>query len=319
MGRPAVDVPAHAHIPVLLEAFVDALCIRPDGCYVDATFGCGGHAKTLLSRLSGKGRLLALDRDAAAVAEGGRLAAEDTRFRILHRTFADLDAALDDAGWKKVDGIGFDLGLSSPQLDDASRGFAFGREGPLDMRMDTSRGKTLAERLARVDERELVRILREYGDERYAVRIARTILRARDDGRLMRTSDLENVCFHAVPKQARYGKTHPATRSFQALRIWVNDEMVQLEQGIAAAMRRLKTGGRLAVISFHSGEDRRVRDLIEAEVHPCTCPPEFPVCVCGRKSTMRWVRKKPLRATKDEIARNPRSRTARLRVAERLA
>jgi len=312
-------VEAHAHVPVLLEAFVDALCINPDGRYVDATFGRGGHAGALLSRLSAAGRLLGLDRDPQAVAEGERLAAKDERFRIWRRPFADLDAVLDEAGWKDADGIGFDLGVSSPQLDDPRRGFSFTRDGPLDMRMDTGSGKALAQRLHGVGERELARILREYGDERYAGRIARAILRARDEGRLMRTSDLENACFHAVPGKARFGRTHPATRVFQALRIWVNDEMGQLESGIRASMARLAPGGRLAVISFHSGEDRRMRDLVEAEVHPCTCPPEFPVCICGKTPTMRWVRKKPLRATEAEIENNVRSRTARLRIAERLA
>jgi len=309
---------SHAHIPVLLNPFIDALCADRDGRYVDATFGRGGHARALLSRLSDKGRLLALDRDPQAVAEGTRLAAEDARFSIQHRPFADLDAALDELGWRAVNGIGFDLGVSSPQLDDASRGFAFGKDGPLDMRMDTSSGATLVERLQRMGERELTHILREYGDERYAGRISRAILRARDDGKLMHTSQLENACFHAVPKHARYGGTHPATRTFQALRIWVNDEMGQLEAGIKGAMNRLALCGRLAVISFHSGEDRRVRDLIEACVHPCTCPPEFPICVCGKTPTMRWVQKKPLRATIEECDRNPRSRSARLRVAEKL-
>ncbi len=298
---------------------MDALCINPGGRYVDATFGRGGHARALLSRLSAAGRLLGLDRDPQAVAEGERLAAKDKRFRILHRPFADLDAVLDETGWKDADGIGFDLGVSSPQLDDPRRGFSFTGDGPLDMRMDAGSGKTLAQRLQSVGERELARILREYGDERYAGRIARAMLRARDEGRLMRTSDLENACFHAVPGKARFGRTHPATRVFQALRIWVNDEMGQLESGIRAAMARLAPGGRLAVISFHSGEDGRMRDLVEAEVHPCTCPPEFPVCICGKMPTMRWVRKKPLRATEAEIKSNVRSRAARLRIAERLA
>jgi len=310
---------SHAHIPVLLEPFVDALCIDSDGHYVDATFGRGGHAKALLSRLSDQGRLLALDRDQQAIAEAGHLAAEDDRFCFRYRPFAELDAVLDEIGWDKVNGIGFDLGVSSPQLDNASRGFAFGKDGPLDMRMDTSAGNTLAECLQRVNERDLAHVLREYGDERYAGRIARAILRARDEGDLMRTKDLENACFHAVPRQARHGRTHPATRTFQALRIWVNDEMGQLEAGIKRSMDCLASGGRLAVISFHSGEDRRVRDLIEARVHPCTCPPQFPVCVCGKTPTMRWVHKKPLRPSEDECNQNPRSRTARLRIAEKLA
>jgi len=305
------------HVPVLLNAFVEALCTDPDGSYADATFGRGGHARALLACLSDKGRLLALDRDTQAIAEGEQLAAADARFCIRHRPFADLDMALDEVGWDTIRGVGFDLGVSSPQLDYAGRGFSFRKDGPLDMRMDASGGKTLAQYLEHVGERELTRILREYGDERYAGRIARAIMRERDKGTLMRTTDLENVCFHAVPRQARYGHTHPATRTFQALRIWVNDEMGQLEAGINAAMNHLASGGRLVVISFHSGEDRRVRDLIEARVHPCTCPPEFPVCVCGKTPDMRWVRKKPLRPTEEECADNSRSRTARLRVAEK--
>ncbi len=313
------DAGPQAHVPVLRDAFVEALCQRPDGRYVDATFGRGGHARALLARLSGAGRLLALDRDPEAVAEGRRLAALDNRFGIRHAPFGELDRVLDEEGWDAVDGVGFDLGVSSPQLDEARRGFSFGREGPLDMRMDPTRGPSLAEKLARVDERRLARVLRDYGDERYAARMARAILRARREGRLMTTRDLENVCFHAVPPHARHGRTHPATRAFQALRIWVNDEMGQLEAGLNAAMDRLAPGGRLVVISFHSGEDRRVRDLIEARVNPCTCPPDFPVCVCGKKPSMRWVRKKPVRASEAECAENPRARTARMRVAERLA
>ncbi len=311
------DVPA-GHIPVLAEAFVDALFTVPDGRYVDCTFGRGGHSRLLLARLGPDGRLLALDRDPEAVAEGMRLAGEDSRFRIVHAPFSRLAQALDDAGWSTVNGIGFDLGLSSPQVDDAARGFSFMHEGPLDMRMDPTRGQPLSERLARVSERELARILREYGDERFAARIARAILRALHEGRLRTTRDLENVCFHAVPPRARHGRIHPATRTFQALRIWVNEEFDELEQGLKAAIERLAPGGRLAVISFHSGEDRRVRDLIEQAVHPCVCPPEFPVCRCGRRPTMRWVQKKPVRPSEAEVRANPRARSARMRVAERL-
>jgi len=317
MALRSPDVEHHA--PVLLESFVDALCTRPDGCYVDATFGRGGHTRALLDRLSPAGRLLGLDRDPEAVREGERLAAQDGRFCIRHAAFADLDEALDTLGWSRVHGIGFDLGVSSPQLDDAGRGFSFSQDGPLDMRMDSGAGKPLSERLARVGERELADILRRYGDERYAGRIARSILRAHAEGGMTRTSELENVVFHAVPRQGRFGGAHPATRTFQALRMWVNDEMGQLQAGIAAAMQRLLPGGRLAVISFHSGEDRRVRDLIESEVHPCICPPDFPICACGRVASMRWVQKKPIRATAEEVAANPRSRSALLRIAERLS
>lgn len=317
MASRSPDVGRHA--PVLLQPFIDAVCIDPDGYYVDATFGRGGHARALLERLSPSGRLLGLDRDPEAVREGERLAAQDGRFCIRHAAFADLDAALDAQGWQQVHGIGFDLGVSSPQLDDAGRGFSFSQDGPLDMRMDSSCGQSVAERLKRVSERELVDILRRYGNERYAGRIARAILKATAEGAMTRTAQLEHVVFHAMPRQARFGGAHPATRTFQALRMWVNDELGQIESGINAAMQRLLPGGHLAVISFHSGEDRKVRDLIEAEVHPCTCPPDFPMCVCGRVASMRWVQKKPIRATEDEVAGNPRSRSALLRIAERLS
>ncbi len=322
------DVPNHEqaarketygeHTPVLAEAFIDALCIDPDGRYIDATFGRGGHSRMLLARLSPTGRLIALDRDPDAVAEGRRLETEDPRFSIFHYDFASLEMAVDDAGWDKVTGIGFDLGVSSPQFDQASRGFSFQHDGPLDMRMNFEHGQPLSQLLKRTSEKELARIIREFGDERYAMRIARAILRAVKGGEMNTTRDLENACFHAVPKQARYGSTHPATRTFQALRIWVNDEYGQIKVGIQAAMRHLLPGGRLAVISFHSGEDRRIRDLVEAEVNPCTCPPQFPVCVCGRVASMRWLQKKPIRPSAEEIAANPRSRSSLLRIAEAL-
>ncbi|MDX8404891.1 MAG: 16S rRNA (cytosine(1402)-N(4))-methyltransferase RsmH [Mariprofundus sp.] len=306
------------HIPVLRDAFIDAMLFDPDGCYVDCTFGRGGHSRALLARLSPKGRLLALDRDPEAIAEGEKLARQDTRFAIEHADFARLGEVLDARGWQQVTAIGFDLGTSSPQIDQAERGFSFRQDGPLDMRMDTTQGKPLSRMLEHVGERELIDVLRSFGDERYARRIARAILKARHDHALSTTSDLENICFHAVPKQARYGSTHPATRTFQALRIWVNDEMQQIDSGINAAIEHLQPGGRLAVISFHSGEDRRIRDLIETCVHACICPPQMPVCVCGKKPTMRWLQKKPLRPGEEEVAGNPRSRSSMLRVAQRL-
>jgi len=307
------------HIPVLRDIFVASFFGDPDGHYVDCTFGRGGHSRALLQLLSPQGRLLALDRDPEAIAEGERLAREDDRFSIKHADFAQLASILDHEGWKQVNGVGFDLGISSPQVDNAQRGFSFQQNGPLDMRMDPSEGLALSHMLEKVSERKLEDILRHYGDERYARRIARAILKAQREGSLHNTSDLEAVCFHAVPKQARYGKTHPATRSFQALRIWVNNEMVQIETGVRAAVQHLLPGGKLAVISFHSGEDRRIRDLIEEQVRPCTCPPEAPFCMCGKLPTMRWLQKKPIRPSESEVAANPRSRSSRLRIAQRLS
>jgi 16S rRNA (cytosine1402-N4)-methyltransferase len=310
--------PYPEHIPVLRDAFIDAIFSDPDGHYIDCTFGRGGHSRALLARLSDKGRLLALDRDPEAVAAGEKLAHEDSRFSIRHSDFAQLDTSLESEGWSQVTGIGFDLGVSSPQVDNAARGFSFRHDGPLDMRMDTASGQPLSRMLEHVSERELVDLLRSFGDERYARRIAAAILKAMHADALHSTADLENICFHAVPKQARFGKTHPATRTFQALRIWVNGEMDQIDTGITAAMAHLQPGGKLAVISFHSGEDRRIRDLIGAQVNACVCPPEMPVCMCGRQPTMRWLQKKPLRASEQELAANPRSRSSMLRVAQRL-
>ncbi len=308
-----------AHIPVLRDAFVDAIFSDPDGCYVDCTFGRGGHSRVLLARLSEKGRLLAIDRDPEAVAAGEALAREDSRFTIRHSDFAQLETALENEGWNQVTGIGFDLGVSSPQVDNAARGFSFRKNGPLDMRMDTNSGQPLSTMLKRVSERELTDVLRNFGDERYARRIAAAIITAVRNDSLHTTADLENICFHAAPKHARHGKTHPATRTFQALRIWVNGEMDQIDAGITAAMAHLQPGGKLAVISFHSGEDRRIRDLIEAQVHACICPPEMPMCMCGRRPSMRWLQKKPVRADAEELAKNPRSRSSMLRVAQRLS
>lgn len=307
------------HIPVLRDAFINAIFSDPDGIYVDCTFGRGGHSRALLERLSSHGQLLAFDRDPEAIAVGKKLEQQDSRFTIYHSDFAQLGATLEHEAFHTVTGIGFDLGMSSPQMDNAERGFSFRQDGPLDMRMDTNSGQPLSRMLERVSERELVDLLRSFGDERYARRIASAILKARQSKTLNTTSDLENICFHAVPKKARYGNTHPATRTFQALRIWVNGEMDQIDTGIKAAMSHLSAGGKLAVISFHSGEDRRIRDLIEAEVHPCTCPPEMPMCVCGKKPSMRWLQKKPVRAGEQELSENPRSRSSMLRIAQRLS
>jgi len=309
----------NAHVPVLCGPFVELLVQDVDGAYVDATFGRGGHARSLLERLSAKGRLLALDRDPEAVAAGLQLAKRDKRFCIVHKPFSHMDEALAEVGWEQVDGIGFDLGVSSPQLDQPERGFSFQFSGPLDMRMDPSNDQPLSWRLQHTNEKELARVLREYGDERYASRIARSILRALGEGELVDTRALENVCYHAVPRSGRHGRIHPATRTFQALRMWVNEEVAEIEQGLAAAVRHLRAGGRMAVISFHSGEDRLVRDAIDRQVNPCTCPSDFPMCICGKRPTMKWVQKKPLRASEAEVNANPRARSARMRVAERLA
>jgi 16S rRNA (cytosine1402-N4)-methyltransferase len=307
-----------AHISVLADPYIEALCADKDGRYIDATFGRGGHTRLMLNALSQQAEVLGLDRDPEAIVVGQALMKKDKRFHIAYTDFAGIEDAVSELGWSDVNGIGFDLGVSSPQLDQAERGFSFMQEGPLDMRMDYDSGQSLLEKLQRVSEKKLADVIREYGGEKFAGRIARSILERLNAGNLNTTRDLEDVCFHATPKKMRHGNTHPATRTFQALRIWVNDEMNQIDQAVQASMKLLKAGGRLAIISFHSGEDRRIRDLIEKQVHGCTCPREFPMCVCGFKPTMKWVQKKPVRATEAEIEANPRSRSAMMRVAEKL-
>ncbi|MBN4058217.1 16S rRNA (cytosine(1402)-N(4))-methyltransferase RsmH [Mariprofundus ferrooxydans] len=307
-----------AHISVLAAPYIEALCTDKKGRYVDATFGRGGHTQLMLEALSDQAEVLGLDRDPQAIEAGEALAKVDTRFTIAYTDFAGITDAVEDKGWSELTGIGFDLGVSSPQLDQAERGFSFMKDGPLDMRMDFESGQPLSEKLKKVSESELVQVIREYGGERFAGRIAKSILDALHQGEMNTTKDLENVCFHATPKKMRHTGAHPATRTFQALRIWVNDEMNQIDLAVEASMKLLQAGGRLAIISFHSGEDRRIRDLIEKQVHGCVCPREFPMCVCGFKPTMKWVQKKPIRATEEEIEANPRSRSAMLRVAEKL-
>jgi len=310
-----LPLPDAQHIPVLAEPFVAALCHRADGVVVDATFGRGGHSRMVLEQLSARGRLIALDRDPQAVACGEMLQRQDPRFCIVHAEFAQLDTEISHLAVETVDAVGFDFGVSSPQLDQPERGFSFAAAGPLDMRMNPNEGASLAAKLGKVAQHTLTQIIRDYGEERFAGRIARNVVEARKDGRLATTRDLAEVVSQSLPAKARYGDHHPATRTFQALRIWVNDEYQQIDDGLAAAIRLLKPGGVLAAISFHSGEDSRVRDTIESHVHPCICPPQFPVCGCGRVADMRWLQKKPLRASADELAKNPRARSARLRIA----
>ncbi|MDX8413170.1 MAG: 16S rRNA (cytosine(1402)-N(4))-methyltransferase RsmH [Mariprofundales bacterium] len=310
--RPLAD---DHHIPVLAEPFVAALSQRVDGVVVDATFGRGGHSRLLLEKLGVDGRLVALDRDPQAIACGENLQQQESRFVIVQTVFSQLEDALSNLDIAQVDAVGFDFGVSSPQLDQAERGFSFAASGPLDMRMSSDAGESLASKLGNVSQHQLTQIIRDYGEERFAGRVARCIIEARNDGKLATTCDLAEVIIQALPGRARHGDTHPATRTFQALRIWVNDEYQQIDDGLAAAIRVLKPGGVLAAIAFHSGEDSRVRDTIESHVHPCICPPQFPVCGCGRVADMRWLQKKPVRASEDELAINPRARSARLRIA----
>ena len=307
----------YGHRPVLLQECLEGLRIRPDGIYLDGTLGRAGHSLEIVRRLT-TGRLIALDRDETALeAARERLAPYLERVTLIHTNFSRLEAALDEAGVDKADGMLFDLGVSSPQLDEAQRGFSYRLDAPLDMRMDTTAALTAREVVNTWSEEALRRILSEYGEERYAGRIATAIVRRRAERPIETTLELVEIIRGAMPAAALREKQHPAKRSFQAIRIAVNGELDELPPMLEAAARRLKSGGRLAVITFHSLEDRIVKQTLKTLATGCTCPPEFPVCVCGKKPRMTLINRKPITAGPEELQDNPRSRSAKLRLAER--
>lgn len=308
---------AFVHQTVLLEEAVVSVLGAQDGVYVDATFGRGGHTRHLLGRLSDTARVLGFDKDPEAVAAGQALAADDHRFRIVHDSFAALLATLQAEGLAgQVDGVLADLGVSSPQLDDAGRGFSFQSDGPLDMRMDSSRGESAAEWLADVAEDELARVLFEYGEERYSRRIARAIVKARSEKPITRTRELAEIVAAAHPAWERH--KHPATRSFQAIRIAINNELGDIQKFLRDALAVLKPGGRLAVISFHSLEDRLVKQFFQKEAKGDDFPPGLPVTTDMLKPRLRLIGK-AIEPSVAEVEANPRARSARLRVAEKRA
>ena len=307
-----------AHVPVLFEEALDALDIRADGCYLDATFGRGGHSAGILERLGPQGRLLAIDRDPEAVAAGRERFAGDVRFAICQTSFARLDDCPADrlAGCDRFDGVLMDLGVSSPQLDQPQRGFSFRMEGPLDMRMDTTRGETAGQWLQQVSEKALAKVLKTYGEERYSKRVAAAIVRAARAGELESTTRLAEVIRAAIP--GRGGDKDKATRSFQAIRIAVNREMEELENGLPGLVERLNQGGRLVVITFHSLEDRLVKQTFRRWSSGPQLPRKLPVPESAQRAPFRVVGK-PLKASAAEVAANPRARSATLRVLERVA
>ena len=307
----------YTHKPVLLDACIQALNIRPDGVYVDGTLGRAGHSLEIARRLT-TGRLICIDRDQAAIdAARVRLAPWLDRVTLVRSNFSELGEILSGAGVSGADGMLFDLGVSSPQLDDASRGFSYMQDAPLDMRMDTAAPLTAYEVVNTWSQEELRRILYEYGEERYAPAIAKAIVRARETAPVNTTLELVEIIRGAMPPAALREKQHPAKRSFQAIRIAVNGELDALPPMLEAAVDGLNPGGRLAVITFHSLEDRIVKRALAEQARGCTCPPEFPVCVCGKKPRIRLVNRKPITADGAELADNPRARSAKLRVAEK--
>ncbi len=307
----------YTHKPVLLDACIEALAIRPDGVYVDGTLGRAGHSREIAQRLA-TGRLICIDRDMAAIdAARERLAPWMDHVTLVHQNFAELGDVLREAGVAGADGMLFDLGVSSPQLDDASRGFSYMQDAPLDMRMDTQAPLTAYEVVNDWSADQLRRIFYEYGEERYAPAIARAIVRAREERPIATTLELVDVIKGAMPPAALREKQHPAKRSFQAIRIAVNGELDALPPMLRSAVDGLRPGGRLAVITFHSLEDRIVKRTMQDLSRGCTCPPEFPVCVCGKKPQVKLLTRKPIVAGPEELAENPRARSAKLRVAER--
>lgn len=308
---------AFAHTPVLLSETIAALQPRSGGLYVDATLGGGGHAERVLELSSPNGVLLGVDADPAALkAARQRLAGFGDRLITVESYFDDLGAIAERTGFGKSDGILFDLGVSSPQLDTVERGFSFGTDAPLDMRMGPSADTSAAEVVNQWSQKQLERVFSDYGEERFARRIARAIVEQRRAGPIATTGQLSALIARARPR-SREG-IHPATRVFQALRIAVNGELDRLQRALPQAVEVLQSGGRLVVISFHSLEDRIVKRFMRDEARGCVCPPEVPVCVCGRTPRLRIISPRPIVATPDEVERNPRARSAKLRVAERL-
>ena len=306
------------HVSVLLDECIQALNIKPDGIYVDGTLGGAGHSSQIAARLT-TGRLIGIDRDPKALkAASERLAPYADRVTLVHSNFSQLDEVLEDLGIEGVDGILLDLGVSSPQLDEAERGFSYMADAPLDMRMNSEDSLTAHEVVNTWPREELRRILYEYGEERYAPQIAAAIDRRRADKPIETTLELVDVIRSAMPPAALREKQHPAKRSFQAIRIAVNDELGAVGRVLEVAVPKLNKMGRLAIITFHSLEDRLVKNGMAANAKGCTCPPNFPVCICGNKPKVKLISKKPIVSGPEELERNPRARSAKLRVCEKL-
>ncbi|NLJ68305.1 MAG: 16S rRNA (cytosine(1402)-N(4))-methyltransferase RsmH [Firmicutes bacterium] len=307
------------HVPVLAREVIEKLLWRRDGVYVDATVGGGGHARLLLEHAGRQARLIALDQDPNAL-EAAKEALKDKASQVvfIHSNFVHLERVLTERKLVPVDGILFDLGVSSPQLDVPQRGFSYRHDAPLDMRMDPAAAVTAADLIASLPERELARIISEYGEERWARRIAKFIVEERRRSPITSTGHLVDVIKAAVPAGARKDGPHPARRTFQALRIAVNRELEVLEKALADAVKVLRPGGRIAVISFHSLEDRIVKRTFGRLAAGCDCPPDLPVCMCGKQAELRILTRRPIVPTELEIASNPRARSAKLRVAQKV-
>ncbi|HNU79160.1 MAG TPA: 16S rRNA (cytosine(1402)-N(4))-methyltransferase RsmH [Bacillota bacterium] len=308
------------HIPVLLNETLEYLDPKPGGVYIDGTLGGAGHSSEIAKRIVPGGVLIGIDQDSNAIdAATRRLEAYKDNVIIVRDNFRNIKTIALQKGFKEVDGILLDIGVSSHQLDEKERGFSYMQDGPLDMRMDTENGLNASDIVNNSSEQELIRILRDYGEEKWAVRIAKFITEERKNSRIDTTFKLADIIQRAIPAAARRDGGHPAKRTFQALRIAVNDELQVLEEAVTNAARLLKPGGRLVVITFHSLEDRIVKKIFNNMEKPCTCPPQLPVCACGKEPLLRVITKKPVTAGVEELKTNTRSKSAKLRAAERVS
>ena len=307
------------HRPVLLREVIEGLNIVPDGIYVDGTVGGGGHSSEICDRLSENGRLIGIDRDIDAIdAASARLADAGCRVDLVHSDFEDIKKVLGELGINEINGALLDLGVSSFQLDNEQRGFSYMQDAVLDMRMDRSRGFTAKDVINGYSEAELYRIIKDYGEERWAKRIAQFIVRRRAEKEFTTTYELVDCIKAAIPANARREGPHPAKRTFQAIRIEVNDELGEIERAVDEYIDVLAPGGRLAVITFHSLEDRIVKERFNKRLHPCTCPPDLPECICGKTADVRKITGKPIVPSLEETEENPRARSAKLRIIEKL-
>lgn len=307
------------HISVLLEETIEGLNIKPDGIYVDGTLGGGGHSYQICRRLGDKGRLIGIDQDSEAIeAAGKRLEEFKDKVTIVHSNYQNIDSVLQELCISGVDGIVLDLGVSSYQLDNASRGFSYREDAPLDMRMDQSMEMTAYDIVNGYSEQDLYRVIRDYGEDSFAKNIAKHIVKARNNEPIRTTFQLNEVIKAAIPAKVRQGTGHPSKKTFQAIRIELNRELDVLENSIDTMIRLLNPGGRLAIITFHSLEDRIVKTIFRNNMNPCTCPPGFPVCMCGKKPTGRVVTRKPIVPGEEELEHNKRAKSSKLRIFEKI-
>lgn len=306
------------HISVLLDETIDGLDIKPDGIYVDGTLGGGGHSYEILRRLSPKGRLIGIDQDGEALkAAGERLKKFENQITLVRSNYCEIDKVLKELNVEKVDGILLDIGVSSYQLDNLERGFSYKSDAPLDMRMDTRQELTAADVVNTYSENELFKIIKDYGEDKFAKNIAKHIVLARKEKPLETTKELSEVIKRAIPMKVQAKGGHPAKKTFQAIRIEVNQELTVLKESIDKMIDLLKPNGRICIITFHSLEDRIVKIKFRENENPCTCPPNFPVCVCGKKSKGKVITRKPIIPSEDEIEENKRAKSSKLRIFER--